>query len=347
MAPPASRRRWFAMHGRAATIGSPTSPTRSASADRGILPAMTDCQLCASSHDEGQCPKARTGQRLDKLTIGPVIGIGGIAAVYAAEHPVLRTRLAVKLLHERFAKDRELATRFVREARETAGAGHPACVQVHDAGTTDDGCPYIEMEMLEGRELYTLRKASGPLPPEQVVWIATQVLDGLAALHARGVIHRDLKSQNIFIVPGPAGDQVKLLDLGFAKVDDGLQLTSNAQLLGTPLYISPEQYLDPHAVDARTDLFALGVVMFETLTGDWPYSWETKRELLSKVMKGDLERRPMTRHPDIPPWIDAVVARALAHKREDRFASALDMKAALEKGAPPEKSGLLRRLFGG
>jgi serine/threonine-protein kinase len=290
---------------------------------------------------------ARTGQRLDKYTIGPVIGIGGIAAVYAAEHPVLRTRVAVKILHKRFAKDRELSTRFVREARETAAAGHPAFVHVHDAGTTEDGCPYIEMEMLEGRELYSLRKANGPLAPEHVVWMAIQVLDGLAVLHARGVVHRDLKSQNIFIVPTAAGDQVKLLDLGFAKVDDELMLTSNEQLLGTPLYISPEQYLDPHGVDARADLFSLGVIMFETLTGDWPYTWETKRELLAKVMKGDLERHPMNRRPDVPTWLDAIVARALAHAREDRFESALAMKAALEAGPAPQKSGILRRLFGG
>lgn len=308
---------------------------------------MPDCQLCASSHDDGQCPMVRTGQRLDKYTIGPVIGIGGIAAVYAAEHPVLRTRIAVKILHKRFANDRELSTRFVREARETAAAGHPAFVRVHDAGTTEDGCPYIQMEMLEGRELYTLRKTSGPLAPEHVAWIATQVLDGLAVLHARGVVHRDLKSQNIFIVPTPDGDQVKLLDLGFAKVDDDVTLTSNEQLLGTPMYISPEQYLDPHGVDARADLFSLGVIMFETLTGEWPYTWETKRELLSKVMKGDLERHPITRRPDVPAWLDAIVARALAHAKEDRFESALAMKEALEQGPPPEKSGLLRRLFGG
>jgi serine/threonine-protein kinase len=124
-------------------------------------------------------------------------------------------------------------------------------------------------------------------------------------------------------------------------------LTSNEQLLGTPLYISPEQYVDPHGVDARADLFSLGVIMFETLTGDWPYTWQTKRELLSKVMKGDLERHPMRVHPDIPAWLDAIVARALSLKREDRFESALAMKAALEQGPSREKSGLLRRLFGG
>ncbi len=306
---------------------------------------MSDCQLCGSSHP-AECPQLRTGQRLDKYTIGPVIGIGGIAAVYTAEHPVLRRDIAVKILHKRFAKDRELATRFVREARETAALGHPAFVHVHDAGTTDDGCPYIEMDRLEGRELYSLRKEIGPMDPDRVIAIVAQILDALIVLHERGVIHRDIKSQNVYLVPSPDGDKVKLLDLGFAKVEDELALTSKQQVLGTPLYISPEQYLDPHAVDGRADLFSVGVVMFETLTGDWPYTWESKRDLLGKVMKGDLERHPANKRPDIPTWLDAIVARALAHSRDDRFESAAAMKAALEAGPPPAKSGILRRIFG-
>jgi serine/threonine protein kinase len=311
---------------------------------------MADCQLCGSHHsdDRPACPHLRTGQQLGgKYTIGAVLGIGGIAAVYTAEHSVLRRNIAVKILHKRFAKDHELATRFVREARETAALDHPAFVKVHDAGTTDDGCAFIEMDRLEGRELYGMRKEVGPLVSERVVPIAIQILDALVALHARGVIHRDLKSQNIYLVPTPAGDQVKILDLGFAKVEDELKLTSKEQVLGTPLYISPEQYLDPTAVDARADIFSLGVMMFELLTGDWPYAWESKRDLLSKVMKGDLERHPANRRPGIPTWVDAIVARALAHKREDRFESALAMKTALEQGPPPERSGILRRLFGG
>jgi len=306
---------------------------------------MPDCQLCGSSHP-AECPQLRTGQRLDKYTIGDVIGIGGIAAVYTAEHPVLRTHVAVKILHKRFATDRELASRFVREARETAALGHPAFVHVHDAGTTDDGCPYIEMDRLEGRELYSLRKETGPMDPDRVIAIAVQILDALVALHDRGVIHRDIKSQNIYLVPSPTGDKVKLLDLGFAKVEDELALTSKQQVLGTPLYISPEQYLDPHAVDGRADLFSVGVVMFETLTGEWPYTWESKRDLLGKVMKGDLERHPANKRAEIPTWLDAIVARALAHSRDDRFESAAAMKAALEAGPPPAKSGILRRIFG-
>jgi serine/threonine-protein kinase len=262
-------------------------------------------------------------------------------------HPVLGREIAVKVLHKRFAKDAELAARFIREARETAGLGHPAFVRVHDAGMTADGCPYIEMDRLHGVELYASRKANGAFDPARVVFIATEVCDALAALHGRGIVHRDLKSQNIYLCPFPDGDRVMLLDLGFAKVEDALKLTSKDHILGTPMYISPEQYLDPSAVDGRADLFSLGVVMFELLTDGWPYEWENKRDLLSKVMKGQLERHPATRREGIPAWLDAIVARALAHKREDRFASATEMKAALVAGEPPSKPGLFGRLFGG
>lgn len=310
---------------------------------------MADCQLCGRDHPDpaGACPQARTGQVLaGKYVLGPLLGVGGIAAVYAAEHPLLRREIAVKVLHRRFTKDTELAARFVREARETAGIGHPAFVRVYDAGVTDDGCPYIEMDRLEGKELYALRKEFGPLPVERVVFIAVGVLDALAALHGRGIVHRDLKSQNIYVVPAETGDRIMLLDLGFAKVADSLQLTSKEHVLGTPMYISPEQYLDPSAVDARADIFSLGVVMFELLTGEWPYEWETKRDLLSRVMKGNLERHPASRRADVPAWLDEVVARALAHRREDRFESAAEMKGALEQGEPPQRPSLLGRLFG-
>jgi serine/threonine-protein kinase len=295
------------------------------------------------------CPQSRTGQTIGgKYVLGPVLGVGGIAAVYAAQHPVLGREIAVKVLHRRFANDRELSGRFVREARETAGMGHPAFVRVYDAGVTDDGCPFIEMDRLQGQELYALRKTHGAFAPERVVHIALGVLDALAALHASGIVHRDLKSQNIYVVPSDTGDRVMLLDLGFAKVEDSLQLTSKDHVLGTPMYISPEQYLDPSAVDARADLFSLGIVMFELLTGEWPYEWETKRDLLSKVMKGTLERHPAQRNVAVPAWLDAIVAKALAHRRDDRFESAAAMKVAIERGEGGQaKPGLLGRLFGG
>jgi serine/threonine-protein kinase len=309
---------------------------------------MPDCQLCGGHHpDEAPaCSQLRTGQTIDKYVVGPLLGVGGIAAVYLARHPVLQREIAIKVIHKRWAKDHELTQRFVREARETAALGHPAFVRVHDAGTTDDGCAFIEMDRLEGRDLYSVRKQFGPLEPERVVRIAIHVLDALSVLHARGTIHRDLKSANIYLVPSPEGEQVKLLDLGFAKANDQLALTQKDQMLGTPFYISPEQYLDPTAVDARADLVSLGIVMWEALVGDFPYAWENKRDLLSKVMHGKLERHPAARRPDVPEWLDAIVARVLAHNKDERYESALAMKDALEKREPPEKPGLFKRIFG-
>src|SRR4051812_48626601 len=231
---------------------------------------MADCQLCGSNHDQEVCPHARTGQIIDNNVVGTLLGVGGIAAVYNAKHLKLGREIAIKILHKRWAKDEELSARFVREARETAALGHPAFVTVFDAGTTPDGCAYIEMDRLAGRDLYEVRKAEGPLAPDRVVAIAIQVLDGLSVLHARGTIHRDLKSSNIYLVPSEMGERVVLLDLGFAKLNDSLALTQKDQMLGTPFYISPEQYLDPTAVDARADLFSLGIVMWEVLVGDFP-----------------------------------------------------------------------------
>jgi eukaryotic-like serine/threonine-protein kinase len=309
---------------------------------------MPDCQLCAGHHPDETpaCPQLRTGQMIDKYVVGPLLGVGGIAAVYLARHPVLEREIAIKVLHKRWAQDHELTQRFVREARETAALGHPAFVRVHDAGTTDDGCAFIEMDRLEGRDLYTLRKQFGPLEPERVARIAVHVLDALSVLHARGTIHRDLKSANIYLVPSQDGEHIKLLDLGFAKANDQLALTQKDQMLGTPFYISPEQYLDPTAVDARADIFSLGIVMWEALVGDFPYEWENKRDLLSKVMHGKLERHPAARRPDVPEWLDAIVARALAHDKQERFESAAAMKEAIEKRQSPDKPGLLKRIFG-
>lgn len=323
---------------------------------------MATCQLCDVAHPGGpeDCPERRTGEMIaNKYVVGPLLGVGGMAAVYSATHPVLRREVAIKVLHKRFATDKELSARVVREARETAAMGHPAFVAVHDAGVTEDGCAYIEMDCLEGRDLHSIRKQDGPLEPMRVVHIAIAVLDALEALHARAVIHRDLKSANIYLnaIPG-GGEQIKLLDLGFAKVEDELKLTAKNQLLGTPFYISPEQYVDPTSVDGRSDLFSLGVVMFEVLTNKWPYSYQSKRELLGKVVKGELERHPAKLRPEIPGWLDLVIARALAHDPAKRFESAAAMRHALEQaiepvepsapGAPrrPPKPSLLKRLFG-
>ncbi|MDQ3367428.1 MAG: serine/threonine protein kinase [Myxococcota bacterium] len=313
-----------------------------------------DCQMCGTVHRTKlavACPESRTGEIiLGKYRIGAVLGLGGMAAVYAAQHLMLRREVALKVLHKRFAVDQELGARFVREGRETAATGHPAFVGVHDAGITEDGCAFIEMDRLAGKDLYSIRKVEQTLTPERTVGIAIAVLEALEVLHGRGVIHRDLKSANVYLEPAADGtERVKVLDLGFAKANDELNLTSPNALLGTPFYISPEQYIDPTTVDARADLFSLGIVMFEVLTGEWPYTYDSKKDLLSKVMFGQLERHPARRREEVPRWLDAVVAKALALQREHRFASAAAMREALIAGAkrrPAGKPGLFKRLFG-
>jgi serine/threonine-protein kinase len=305
---------------------------------------MPGCQLCGGEHAVGPeaCPEKRLGEVIaGKYVVEALLGCGGICAVYAAHHRILRRDVALKIVHQRYATDAELGARMVREARETAAIGHTAFVAVHDAGIAEDGCAYIEMARLEGRDLYTIRTTDGPLAPERAVAIAIDVLDALEALHARGVIHRDLKSSNIFI----EGERVRLLDLGMAKVDDEYNVTAPNQLLGTPFYISPEQLFDPRSVDARTDIFALGVVLFEVLTNSWPYQYENKKALLKRVMKGEIERHPAARREEIPIWLDHIVARSLAFDREQRFATAAEMRAALERGIRKKSPSLLQRLF--
>ncbi|MBV8757529.1 MAG: serine/threonine protein kinase [Deltaproteobacteria bacterium] len=307
---------------------------------------MPGCQLCGGDHAVGPeaCPELRLHETIaGKYVIESLLGCGGICAVYAAHHRTLRRDIALKIVHPRFARDPELGARMVREARETGAINHTAFVPVFDAGIAEDGCAYIEMGRLEGRDLYTIRTQDGPLLPDRAVMIAIDVLDALEALHARGIIHRDLKSSNIYIEPG---EKVRLLDLGMAKVADEYNVTAPNQLLGTPFYISPEQLFDPRSVDGRTDLFALGVVLFEVLTGEWPYQYEGKKELLKRVMKGEIERHPAARSDDVPIWLDHIVARALAFDREQRFASATEMRAALERGSRRKSPSLLKRLFG-
>ncbi len=323
---------------------------------------MADCPLCDGAtenrrsggdetHPRGSdaCPGRRVGTIVaGKYRLDSLLGVGGMSAVYAAHHLVLDRAIALKVMHASFARDRELSVRFIREARQTAALGHRGFVGVHDAGTGDDGCAYIEMDRLTGCDLLSAAIDAGPFSAERASAIAIAVLDALAALHARGVVHRDLKTSNVFLVVGEDGvERVKLLDLGFARVAAEPGLTTPRVLIGTPLYVSPEQCNDPTDVDARADLFSLGIVLFEILTGLSPYKWRTRTQLLRKVVLGDLERHPRAERPDVPEWLDAIVARSLARDRDARFANADAMRRALEqRDVDVDRPGLLRRLLG-
>jgi serine/threonine-protein kinase len=291
------------------------------------------CALCDDLHPEGarECPARRVGTTVaGKYHLTGILGIGGMAAVYEARHTLLGRTVALKMVHWDRSKDVELAGRFLREAREMAGLGHVCIPAVHDTGIAEDGSPYIEMERLVGETLYALRKREGQFSPARTVAITGQILDALTLIHARNMIHRDLKSPNVFVLRDPGYERVKILDFGFAKVADGQALTRANQLLGSPMFMAPEQCIDPTQVDARADIYSLGVIMFELLTGQWPISFTSKRELIRKVMQGEVTRNPREVRPDVPPRLDALVARALARNRQSRPASAGEMRCELD-----------------
>ncbi len=269
------------------------------------------------------------------------LGSGGMSIVYRARHEMLKQFVAVKVLKRRLAADRVSLTRFHREAMAAASIGDPHIVHITDYGFTKQGDAYIVMEYLEGMSLRQTVRAEGALAVGRAVSVSRQILSGLAAAHDQGIVHRDLKGDNVFLTSQGGRDFVKLLDFGISKITrpmagggDSTGLTSTGVVMGTPQYIAPEQASGLDEVDHRADLYALGVIMYEMLTGDLPFEGRTPLEILMKHVQ-DEPVPPRKRKPalGIPPDIEAVVMRALKKDPGDRFESAEAMKAALPRAA--------------
>ncbi len=259
---------------------------------------------------------------------------GGMGTVWVARHEGLGSDVAVKLLSGNLADDEVIRKRFAREAAAAMDVQSPHVVQMLDYGISDDGAPYLVMELLAGEDLEgTLQ--SGPLPPKDVVSIVTQVGQALHRAHERGIIHRDLKPANVFLVPsdGFSGDTwfVKLIDFGFAKRVDKMmtQLTEQGTIVGTPQYMSPEQ-LSAQKLDPRSDLFSLGSVAFEAFTGQRAFDGATLRGIADAIQVRPL---PLPSHVDrtLPRALDAWFTKACARDRDDRFANARELVAALQQ----------------
>lgn len=288
----------------------------------------------------GRRPAQASGdQRLIGSTIARryalvrLLGDGGMGAVYKAEDNVLRRFVALKLLHPAAAANPAAVERFLREAQAAASIGHPNIIDILDFGEAD-GKPYLVMEYLRGRSLADALHTDGPMPVKQACAIATHALAGLQAAHDRGILHRDLKPANLMMVVR-FGDRsfVKLLDFGFAallgqNVPADKTLTPARTLVGTPAYAAPERLRGDDRRDPRTDLYSLGVVLFEMLAGVRPFDAPTFSELARKVQK---EPPPPLRlyRPDAPEGLEKVIARALAKKSEDRWKDAEAFAAAL------------------
>ena len=251
------------------------------------------------------------------------IGSGGMADVYCAEDTQLGRRVALKLLHRRFAEDAEFVERFRREASSAAGLNHPHVVQVFDRGAWD-GTYYIAMELLEGRNLKQVVRDHGALEPALAVDLVLQVLKAARFAHRRGVVHRDIKPHNVIV---DDEGRAKVTDFGIARAGAS-DMTETGSIMGTAQYLAPEQ-AQGHPVDARADLYAVGVVLYELLCGVPPFDGDSPVTIALKQVSEE-PVPPRLRNPAVPPGLDAVVLRALRKDPADRYQDADQFIAALE-----------------
>src|SRR6476619_2370657 len=254
------------------------------------------------------------------------LGMGGMANVYLAEDEVLGRRVAIKILNDRHANDDQFVERFRREAKNAAGLSHPNIVSIYDRGEAE-GTYYIAMEYLDGRSLKELVVARGPLPIPDAIAATRQVLGALRFAHRKGVVHRDIKPHNVM---ADADGRLKVTDFGIARAGVS-QMTEAGSIIGTAQYLSPEQARGA-PVDQRSDLYSIGIVLYEMLTGKVPFSGDAPVEIAMKHLTA-VPEPPSKSRPDIPHDLDAIVMRALAKDPEQRYGSAEEMDADLARVA--------------
>jgi serine/threonine-protein kinase len=266
-----------------------------------------------------------------KYRLDEELGRGGMGAVYRAFHLRVHKVFALKMLLGEVAKHRSIASRFLLEAQAAGRIGHPGILDVYDVGEEADGTPFIVMELLRGEPLSTLVHRE-KLEVDAAVWIAMEVLDILSAAHAAGIIHRDVKPQNVFLTEKEDGARgVKLLDFGIAKFSgvaaDGSALTRSGEIIGSPLYMAPEQAKGEN-VDERADVWSVGAMLFEMLTGKCAHAATTPVAVLAKILT---EPAPPASSKDarVPTAVDDVVAKALRIDRAERWPTAKAMREAL------------------
>jgi eukaryotic-like serine/threonine-protein kinase len=274
-----------------------------------------------------------------KYRVEKVIGQGGMGLVLLAEHLVLNQKVAIKLLHESGLGHTAVVGRFMREARAAVRLRSEHVARVIDVGALDDGRPFIVMEYLEGQDLGDVIDKGPRIPIVSAIDYVLQACEAIAEAHAAGIIHRDLKPKNLFLTHAVHGKPlVKVLDFGISKIDPAhspheMQLTKTSEVIGSPSYMSPEQLRSSRNVDTRTDIWALGVILYELLSGRVPFSADTMTELVVVIVT---EREPILQQlrPDIPDALAAIVSRCLEKHPEHRFQNVLELAQALEPFAP-------------
>ena len=273
----------------------------------------------------------------NRYSIVRALGGGGMARVYLAHDEVLDRDVALKVLREQFADDGEFVERFKREAKSAASLSHPNIVQVYDRGEAGDSSSYIAMEYVQAGTLKERISSDGPLDPGVAASLALQIAGALGAAHERGVIHRDIKPQNVLL--SAAGD-AKVADFGIARAASAATISQRSVVLGTASYMSPEQAMGEPATP-RSDLYSLGVVLYEMVTGELPYTAESPVAVCMKHVNEPL-RPPREVNPLVPEGMNALVVRLLAKDPEDRYADAADLAEDLRRvsdGLPPLAAG--------
>ncbi|HEX3696050.1 MAG TPA: serine/threonine-protein kinase [Polyangia bacterium] len=286
------------------------------------------------------------GDNLGSYKILGKIGEGGMGTVYRAEHALIGRKAAIKVLLPELSSRADVVRRFFNEARAIADLNHPAVVGIFDFGFHTDGSGYIVMELLEGESLAARLERVGRLDSANAIRVTRQIAGAMAVAHSHGIIHRDLKPDNLFLVPdrtGAPGDMVKILDFGVAKLaGDGAQegpgLTQTGMMLGTPLFMAPEQCRGAGLVDARADIYALGCVLYIMLCGRPPFAYDFPGELIAAHLH-ETPEGPRVHEASIAPALDEVVLRMLAKRPEDRQPSMQALLDDLERAAKASPPG--------
>jgi eukaryotic-like serine/threonine-protein kinase len=262
----------------------------------------------------------------DRYVLAESLGSGGMAEVYLAHDEVLDRDVALKVLRSQYVRDEEFAERFRREARSAASLSHPNIVQVYDRGECEDGTCYIAMEYVSGGTLKKRIEEKGPFEPRKAAAVAAQIADALGEAHERGVIHRDIKPQNVLVTS--SGD-LKVTDFGIARAASAVTISVTNAVFGTAGYISPEQALG-EPVSPASDLYSLGVILYEMLTGELPYKADNPMAVCMKHVTEPL-RPPRRLNPAIPEEMNALVVKLLAKDPAERYGSAAELLADLER----------------
>jgi serine/threonine protein kinase len=307
------------------------------------------CPRCGREYENANtlCPADGTvlektedallGQTLaDKYRIEELVNEGGMGAVYRATHVLMDKTVAIKVLHPALAADDKIVARFSREARAASRISHPHALSVTDFGESENGVVFLVMEYLKGETLKEVIKSEGQMPLPRVVEIIRQVCGALEAAHAEGVVHRDLKSDNIMLIDVGGGDWAKVLDFGIAKITEKVgqdpALTAPNLIIGTPQYMSPEQCSQAAEIDSRSDIYSLGVILYEMLVGHVPFTGESPTAIMMKHLQ---EPPPsvLEERKDLPASVGRVVMRAMAKRPEDRFQTVSDLSEELAASA--------------